>query len=156
MPEGHSPPTTWQRVDEPVLRWVASLPPSLTTGEILDLSHRAETSPVEGLEPLEVDRSLRRLLDGGFISGNGDAMNLWWRLRLAPRGLVYLGEWPDIELVASAATLHRVLRTLAEDAPEDERDAVNRAAGVVARTVDGVLRDTLAEVAHGAGEELAG
>ena len=107
-----------------------------------------------GLDTAEVGASLRRLGDAGFIAGRSDYES-WWDLRLAPRGLVYLGEWPDLELVASAATLHRVLRAVADEAPPAERAALVRSAGVVGRTVDAVVRDTLGEVAHAGGAEAA-
>jgi hypothetical protein len=43
---------------------------------------------------------------------------------------------------------------LADNAPAQERDSLVRSAGVVGRTVDAVVRDTLGEVAH-AGAEAA-
>ena len=54
------------------------------------------------------------------------------------------------------AELHRLLNAAAEEAPAEERHALRRAAGVVSRTVGDVLRDTLGEVAHCGGEEIAG
>jgi hypothetical protein len=148
--------SVWDRVDERVLLWVASLPPSFTSDEILDFpSHSPpQFEPIEGLDTREVGEALRRLYDAGFIRGKNDYES-WFELRLGPNGLIYLGEWPDIELAASALTLHNLLRAVAEQAPVDDRDAITRAAGVVGRTVDGVIRDTLAEVAHAAGEDLS-
>jgi len=146
--------TRWERTDEPVLRWVASLPPSHATNEILDF-RGGDPSPVDGIEPLEVDAALHRLHSVGFISGNSEpSMHLWWRLRLAPEGLVYLGEWPEVELATSAETLRAVLRSLADDAPAEDGDALARAAGFVGRTMDGVLRDTVGQIARDAGKEL--
>jgi hypothetical protein len=49
-----------------------------------------------------------------------------------------------------------LLRALSEDAPEEDQNALRRAAGVVARTADDVLRGTAADVAGGMGEEAAG
>jgi hypothetical protein len=148
--------TMWQRVDERVLRWVAGLPPAFSNQEIYDFpAHPPQPFvPLPGLDTAEVGASMRRLSDAGFIAGRSDYES-WWDLRLAPRGLVYLGEWPDLELVASAATLHRVLRALAEEAPAGERDALVRTAGVIGRTVDTVVRDTLGEVAHAGGADAA-
>lgn len=147
----------WERVDGRVLRWVASLPPSFTTNEIIELPVHPPIpfDEIPGLDTGEVAAGLRRLVDAGFVAGRGEQMDmLWWDLRLAPRGLVYLGEWPDLELVASAATLHRLLRAVAAEAPRDERDALVRSAGVLGRTVDAVIRDTLSEVAHATGEDI--
>ncbi len=150
--------TVWERVDERVLRWVAELPPAFSNDQIYDFpSHRSEPfAPIPDLNTGEVGAGLRRLADAGFIAGKLDRSGeSWWSLRLRPRGLVYLGEWPDLELVASAATLHRALRALAEEAPVAERDALVRSAGVLGRTVDSVVRDTLGEVAHAGGAEAA-
>lgn len=148
--------TMWQRVDERVLRWVAALPPAFSNQEIYDFPAHPPVpfAALPGLDTAEVGASLRRLADAGFIAGHADYES-WWDLRFAPRGLVYLGEWPDLELVASAATLHRVLRAVAAEAPAQERDALVRSAGVVGRTVDAVVRDTLGEVAHAGGAETA-
>src|SRR6266540_5509492 len=55
----------------------------------------------------------------------------WSKLRVRASGWIVLGEWPDLERVATAASLHRLLRALADDAPEEERGALVRAAGVV-------------------------
>jgi hypothetical protein len=43
-------------------------------------------------------------------------------------------EWPDLDRVATAASLHQLLRALSEDAPKEDQNALRRAAGVVART----------------------
>jgi hypothetical protein len=154
--ERTSTASEWERVDERVLHWVATLPPSRSSRVIYDFrSNSEEPGPIEGLTPPEIDRSLRRLHQERFVNGQCDPLGRWWRLRLGPVGLVYLGEWPDVELVTSAAMIHRVLRAIAEIAPAGEKDAVTRAAGVVGRTVDGVVRDTLGEIAHDVGSELA-
>jgi hypothetical protein len=148
--------TLWERVDERVLRWVAALPPAFENDSILDFPTRPPRpfEPITGLDTQEVGEALRRLYEAGFIGGKND-YDSWYDLRLAPRGLVLLGEWPDFELAASAAALHNVLRAVAEQAPEAERDAIVRAAGVLGRTVDDVVRGTLADVAHAGGEDIA-
>ena len=127
----------------------------METSEIFDLRARWGESPIVGLEAQEVEAALRRLAGAGFIAGNTDA-DMWWRLRLAPNGLRYFDEWPDVENAVSSATIRRVLRELAEQAPSETRDAVARTAGVVGRTVDGILRDALAEIAHDAGGDIVG
>jgi hypothetical protein len=151
--------TIWERVDEPVLRWVASLPG--LTGEMYDLEV-GEAQPFEhvpGLDSAEVDASLRRLLSHGLVDGRVAAAtqtSLWSSLRVTAHGLIYLGEWPDLDRVASALSLHGLLRALAEQAGEDASPALRRAAGVVSRTSDDVLRGTASELAHDLGKEIAG
>jgi hypothetical protein len=151
--------TLWERVDEPVLRWVASLPG--LTAEIYDIQIR-DPEPFEhvpGLDSREVDDSLRRLRSYGLIDGRAaDAMqtSMWSSLRVTAHGLIYLGEWPDLDRVATAVSLHRLLRALAEEAGEDASPALLRAAGVVSRTSDDVLRSTTSELAHDLGKEIAG
>jgi hypothetical protein len=65
------------------------------------------------------------------------------------------GEWPDLDRVATAAGMHRLLRALAEDAPEEEASALRRAAGALSRTANDVIPSTAAELAHDAGREAA-
>jgi len=125
----------------------------MATSEIFDLRAQWGESPIDGLSAEEIDAALLRLTGAGFVAGNTD-VGLWWRLRLAPNGLRYFGEWPDVENAVSSATIRRVLRELAEQAPAESRDAVARTAGVVGRTLDGVLRDALAEIAHDAGGDV--
>ena len=150
------PVTTWERVDERVLRWVSSLPPSQATNKIWDFRDTSDGDrPFEDIAPGEVDAALHRLQGFGLVAGQSDpGMRLWWRLRVAPRGLVYLGEWPDPALATSSETLRTVLRAIADQAPEDERSALVRAAGLIGRTLDGVLRDTVSDAARDLGAEL--
>jgi hypothetical protein len=151
--------TIWERHDEPVLRWVASLP-GLTV-EIYDLEVR-DPEPFEhvpGLDSAEVDASLRRLLSYGLVDGRvaeATQTSLWSSLRVTAQGLIILGEWPDLDRVATAASLHTILRALATDAGDGESAALIRAAGVVSRTSDDVLRGTASELAHDLGKEIAG
>jgi hypothetical protein len=137
-----------------VLRWVASLPPTQELNKIWDF-RGDEDAPLDGVDPLDVDAALHRLYGAGFISGNSDGdMHLWWRLRLAPNGLIYLGEWPDVELATSSEALRVILRALADEAPEEQKDALARTAGFIGRTMDGVLRDTVNTVARDVGKDL--
>jgi hypothetical protein len=122
-----------------------------------------DPTPFEAIPDLnsrEVDESLRRLLSYGLIDGRAsDAMQstAWSSLRLTAQGLIALGEWPDLDRVASAATLHRILHAVADQAEdEDARSALIRTAGVVSRTSDDVLRSTASELAHDLGKEIAG
>lgn len=68
-------------------------------------------------------------------------------------GLILLGEWPDIDRIASAAGLHRLLTVLSTTAPEEERGPLRRVAGLLGRTADDVLRGALNDVAGPAGRE---
>jgi hypothetical protein len=153
--------TLWNRVDEPILGWVASLGSGLgsrATQVNLELEPQP-FAPVPGLTSQDAHESLLRLRSYGLIDGREAAAfgnSTWSSLRVTARGLIVLGEWPDLDRVATAASLHQLLRALSEDAPEPDQTALRRAAGVVGRTVDDVLRGTAADVAAAAGEELAG
>jgi hypothetical protein len=152
--------TLWERVDEPVLRWVFSLPPSL----VAELENLEEREPVPfphipGLHSLEVNESLYRLVSFGLVDGldaRAMANTTWSLLRVTARGLVALGEWPDLDRVVSAASLTTFLRRLAEEAPEDHRGALERTAGVLSRTADDVLKSTATDLAKTIGKEAAG
>jgi hypothetical protein len=150
--------TKWDEGDEPVLRWVFSLPPTFDTHEILEFptSEPEPFGPVEGLDTRTATESLRRLHGYGLIDGRNSGWfggEGWTELRVTALGLIYLGEWPDLDLVATASMIHHLLRAAANEAPEEERAALVRAAGIVGRTVNGVVRDTLTGVAGSAGKE---
>jgi hypothetical protein len=143
--------TVWERVDEPLLRWVASLPPSLVA-ELVNLEERQpEPFPhVEGLDSRETNDGLYRLVSAGLIDGldaRSMASTTWSRLRVTARGLIVLGEWPDLDRVISAASPTTLLRRLAEEAPEEHKSALERTAGVLSRTADDALKGTAAEIA---------
>jgi hypothetical protein len=151
--------TLCETIDEPMLRWVATLPPSLAM-ELHKLQIRKpELFPhVDGVDSRQSHESLLRLLSAELIGSDHSPTThyeSWFKLRLTARGWIVLGEWPDLDRVATAVSIQSLLRALAEDAPEEERPALLRAAGVASRTIDDVVRETLAEVAHGAGEDVA-
>jgi hypothetical protein len=154
--------TLWDRVDEPMLRWVASLGSLMgsTPAQVhLELGEPKPFDEVPGLTSRDAQRSLLRLRSHGLIDGTESAAmgnSTWSRLRVTASGLIVLGEWPDLSRVATAASLHRLLRALSEDAPEEERTALRRTAGSIARTADEVLRGTAADIAGAVGEEAAG
>lgn len=79
---------------------------------------------------------------------------LWWRLRVTAVGLQVLGEWPDLDRVASAVSLRNVLLQLAGEAPQDEQKSLKRAAGLLGRTSAAVVRDALAELSSDAAREV--
>lgn len=151
--------TLWERTDEPVLRWVAALPSSLAME--IHLLERAEPQQVEGLPGLtsrEVHESLQRLASYGLIDGDEGppvASVTWSKLRVTAFGWIVLGEWPDLDRVASAASLRGLLLALADNAPEEERGPLRRAAGIVSRTTDDVVRSTAADIARTLGREAA-
>jgi hypothetical protein len=150
--------TLWERVDEPVLRWVATLPPSFAM-EILafEVATPEPFALIPGLNSRDVHESLQRLASHRLVDGvEGPPLQsvTWSKLRVTAFGWIVLGEWPDLDRVATAASLQRLLRVLADDAPEEERDALKRAAGVVSRTADEVLRATAADIAGTVGREV--
>jgi hypothetical protein len=153
--------TLWDRVDGPILGWVASLGSVLQSDNRVDLELREPEpfEPVPWLTSRDVQQSLMRLRSHGLIDGSELAAmqnSTWTGLRVTARGLIVLGEWPDLDRAATAAPLYRLLRALSDDAPEAERPALRRAAGVVARYGDEVLRGIAADVAGAAGSEAAG
>jgi hypothetical protein len=153
--------TLWDRVDEPILAWVASLGSAMDVGTQLNLELR-EPEPSEDVPRLtsrDVQESLLRLRSHGLIDGREAAAfgnSTWTSLRVTAAGLIVMGQWPDLDRVATAASLHRLLRALSDAAPTEDQTALRRAAGVVGRTADDVLRSTAADVAGSLGEEAAG
>jgi hypothetical protein len=154
--------TLWDRIDEPILRWVASLASVWDPGAArvdLELRDPEPFEPVPGLTSRDLQESLLRLRHHRLIHGTESAAmgnSTWTGLRITAAGLIVIGEWPDLDRVATAASIHRMLLALAEDAPSPDQTALRRAAGVIGRTGDEVLRSTAADVAAAAGEELAG
>jgi hypothetical protein len=145
--------TLWQTVDEPMLRWLASLPAKDVFNLLLSLGTREpETfTHVDGITSIDARDSLRRLVSHGLISGREKESiggSVWYRLRVAANGLIVLGEWPDLDRVASAASLHRLLVALADEAPDQEKKGLRRAAGSIGNLGDGIVHDTVAEIAH--------
>ena len=78
----------------------------------------------------------------------------WTNLRLTSLGLVAIGEWPDLDLIASAAGIHDVLDALADAAPEEERSFLRRTAGTVGRLGDEIVRSTLSGIAGDLGKDV--
>jgi len=153
-------PKWWERIDEPVLRWVATLPPSLGMDFYeLDLREPQPFEAIPDLDSKEVHDSLRRLTSYGLVASSLSLAGhdaLWKAPRVTSSGWIVLGEWPDLDRVATAASLHQLLRALADNAPKEERGALLRAAGVVSHTADDVLRATATDVAKTFGKEAAG
>lgn len=151
--------TLWERVDEPVLRWVASLGSPFEV-DVVKLPSRDPQpfEPVAGIDTLEAHDSLMRLCSHGLIDGDQSGTvgyRTWVKLRITARGLIVLGEWPDLDRVVTAAGLHGLLTAISEDAPEGVRSSLRRAAGVVGRTADDVVRGTAVGVARTLGREAS-
>ena len=133
--------STWDRIDLPVLRYVHGFPYDMEWR----FDRRGPTEELPEFEGEEVDESLRRLHGHGLV---------WWhdrtetigffsyvRLRLMPRGLRVLGEWPPSEEAQLGTALVQVLLTLANDAEEPEAKPLRRAAGAVGRFASDVVFD---------------
>lgn len=149
--------STWTDVDERVLRWLASKPPVLEQPSEIPSFAISEPVPfeeIEGVDSREVSDALYRLLMHGFIAGGEDNIGnftMWWQLRLGPKGLQYLGEWPDLDRVASALSIRNILLELAKEAPAEEQKALKRTAGLLARTSGEVVRDALGDLRSNSG-----
>lgn len=143
----------WTRQDEPVLRWVLANPSTLSSRMSWTFSIRPDSPPSEIADDLsdrDVHESLFRLASHGLIDGNRQPTSgheIWSRLRVTAHGLIVLGEWPDLDRIASATGIRRLLLHLADQAPEAERQPLQRAAGLVARMGGDAVRDALGELA---------
>jgi hypothetical protein len=73
---------------------------------------------------------------------------------LTADGLVAIGEWPDLDRIASAVGIHDVLDALADAAPEEDRSFLRRAAGLVGRLGDEIVRTTLSRIAADVGKDV--
>jgi hypothetical protein len=155
--------TTWSDVDEPLLRWL--LDREATDDmyrEIIKLTLRTDPEPEPefgpGLDSGQVDDGLRRLRDHRLIEGErGETIGyaIWSKLRLRAEGLIVLGEWPDLERVASFTGVQTLVATLAEQtADPDDRRALRQTAGAIARLGEGIFESTIGSVATDAVEGL--
>jgi DNA-binding PadR family transcriptional regulator len=156
--------STWSETDEPLLRWVHEQPSSFIPETwILRLELRRYTKPSEevpGLSTEQVDQALIRLQEHGLIDGErGEAIGFssWSRLRVTALGLQVLGEWPDLDKLASAASLKLLLNELADAAPDSEdQSALRRLIGVAGEVGEGVVVSTLNNAAGELGTGLGG
>lgn len=151
--------TTWEQIDEPVLRWVAALPNPLVHHDIQEFnrSNPEPFDPIPHLDTAQIGAALVRLSSAALIGGRFDDLGssvLCWQLYVAPCGLQVLGEWPDLDAVASAVGMRRLLLALAEQASDpEEQGALKGAAGLVGRTASDVIRDAIGEIAADATKE---
>jgi hypothetical protein len=145
------PVSTWTESDEPVLRWLREQRPSFLP-EIwnLQLGLRRSVEPpdeVAGLDSEQMDLALTRLFDHGLIDGRRQetiGYAYWSALRLTARGMQVLGEWPDLDQLASAMGTKALLDEMAKSAedPEDKR-ALRRMIGVIGELGEGVAMNAL-------------
>ena len=152
--------TTWETTDEPVLRWVAALPGPLVYHDIHEFNRSVPTpfDPIPGLDSGQVAAALLRLSSASLIGGRFDDLGsrlMCWNLYVAPRGLQVFGEWPDLNAVASAVGMRRLLLELADETSDPaEQGALKGAAGLVGRTTNEVIRDAIGELAADATKEV--
>lgn len=114
-------------------------PPTLEETEILDfaLTEPDPFSPLDGIDTQQVSEALYRLPSADLITAdyeNYGRSASWWHLRVAPLGLKVLGEWPDVERIASAVGIRELFLHLAYAARPHNQPPLRRAAGLVART----------------------
>jgi hypothetical protein len=148
--------STWERVDEPVLRFVQEA--EYNAQYRFDREGPTEEAP--HLDGVELDDALRRLGEHGLIAWAQRVETLggytYSRLRLAPDGLRVLGEWPPAERAQLGAAVVTILRSLAEDTDDPaEQKPLSRAAGTVARLATDVAFDVAAGEARRLGGDLA-
>lgn len=144
--------STWNRVDERVLRWLLeqdSNPDWL--GQIDQLTLHAQPEPrpeFSGeLDSREVDETLTRLLSYDLIAGvRGETVSFahWARLRLTDRGLIVLGQWPDLDRAASFEGLTVLIARLAERVTDEgDKTALRQTAGAIGRLGEGIVDSAL-------------
>lgn len=143
--------STWTEIDEPVLRWLREEPPSfLPETWNLRLGLRRSVEPpdeVAGLDSEQMDLALTRLFDHGLIDGRRQetvGYAYWSALRLTARGMQILGEWPNLDQLASALGMKALLDEIAMSAedPEDKR-ALRRMIGLIGDLGEGVAMNAL-------------
>ncbi len=152
--------STWTEIDERVLRWLLDQDSNPDWNGRIKLVVHGEPQPFRDLngeiDSRQADEALTRLQSYGLIAGvrTGTVMVAFWSgLRLAPRGLILLGEWPDLDRVASLEGLQAVFAGLAKQAEDaDDRTALRRTAGAIGRLGEGIVDSTIESL----GEELAG
>jgi hypothetical protein len=151
----------WDHLDGPVLRWVYGLPSILEQDVMYELAtrHPVDSDEIAGVRSNEVHDALVRLCDHELIAGEcslrpGGAD--WYALRVTAGGLVVLGDWPDVDRVASVSSLQLLLQQFAADSEDDdERTLLRRAAGAIGRIGAELVKGTWTNVASGVGRELS-
>ena len=152
--------STWDEIDEVVLRWLLaqdSNPKWRGITGSLPLNPAPKPAPRFGdeLDTRQVDEALTRLSGYGLVDGKREATMsdvTWTHLRLTARGLIVLGEWPDLDRVTGAHGLVVLLAELADERVErGDQVALRKAAGTVQRLGEDIVSSTFESV----GGELA-
>jgi hypothetical protein len=148
----------WENVDRRVLEWVA------TTRRVSPVERYwyelfarddwpFDDEPLADLSGKQVDEALRRLLDDNRIDGKRAAFigrelrTRWTNLRVTAGGLNALGEWLDLDRVATAVGVQNLLLDLAERETDPERRSLlQRAAGAAVLFANETVRGALASV----------
>jgi hypothetical protein len=153
--------TRWDDVDEPVLRWLAGESSSFIHAWQLQLTIRPDPPPsdeVAGLSERQVDEALTRLGDHGLIDGNRMetiGYSVWSRLRVTGLGQQVLGEWPELDRLNTAEGLRLLLAKIAEQSSDaDEQADYRRAVGFLTSIGDGIIDQTLMDVAGAGVDDL--
>jgi hypothetical protein len=148
--------STWDEVDDRILRWLLAQDSSPEWRGISgSLPNQPEPVPRfgEDLDSRQVAESLRRLVGYGFVDGTREATFsdvTWTDLRVTARGLIVLGEWPDMDRVAGAHGLVFLLSELAGEASdEDDQRSLRKAAGTVQRLGEDIVASTMESVGEG-------
>lgn len=154
--------STWTDSDEPVLRWLRNQGSSfLPEPWSLRLGLRDSVEPpdeVAGLDSERLDQALVRLLDHGLVDARRQetiGFASWTGLRVTARGMQVLGEWPDLDQLASAVGVKMLLNELAKSAPNEEQGSLRRMVGVIGDVGEGVAMSTLNAAAADLGGGLA-
>ena len=144
--------STWDEVDEVVLRWLLAQDASPDwAGRTGNLVFRPAPEPQPAfageLDGRQVDEALTRLQGYGLIVGDRGATTHyahWSELRLTADGLILLGQWPDLARVSSAQGLTVLLAELANGAEDpDDRKALRQTAGAIGRLGEGIVNSTV-------------
>lgn len=147
--------TVWERVDLPVLKFVAELDYGLRW----QFSRGEPTEEIPALKGEELDAALSRLEGYGLIAAGSRSEKSAissGRDFVRPQtagGCSASGRPPARRTFLRV--LVEVLKGLAGSAPEAEAKALQRAAGSIGRLASGVVFDTAKGLAGEAGEELA-
>lgn len=155
----------WER-DERVLRWVLAEYRRAHGGYAFEY----ETNPpqpvaeLDGLLSTDLQTSLRRLHQFGLVHADAPAdpncracgvdqpqnvivgKVLWSRLRPTASGLIAVGEFPGVDRIMTAKGVRAVLDALSAWAPEEAASRLRKAARLLGKLDDDVVRAGLANV----------
>jgi hypothetical protein len=149
---------TWEALELPVLQWVLRNGDN-GTGE---LPHRS-AEPFAGVPEVtqaQAHEALTRLQEFGLVTGEPvetSDYTQWPRVRPTANGLRVLGEWPPQDSAAVQAALVAVLRSIADELPEEQAEqagALRRAAGGVGRFTKEVFTGVALGQLQGLGGDL--